>query len=350
MHYDNLIINVTNPNSASINGNSSTIFSHILTFSEEVGCVPAVDKSIVWQKISPTLYAKKDDPIKTINDYCSRHNIDAILPYDQVPEYKWEYATPKIQKYVNSSFDIFDTDYQNTMLNHMLPGFMDYSLSQHLFPKSKCFYVEHKKYPFLELASYLLDNYPSLKYEVRHDTHIFLFDKFINRDLPDNNIIWLSASDNHIKCIAQHMIRTLDYSIDTDELCDILINIPLYFIRKCYIEKLPVEYLFNYEKYFFQELVNDIKKDSIDRLDFNDTNVVGVDIDRLLYSDDRIDYYEDTITKLGLTPNIKRFENYVARYSNFDNNDIILNYIGEHNIFYKLIKAYKISSVINKKS
>jgi hypothetical protein len=333
--YDKLLVNVINPNEKTFSNNQNNLINHILTFSSSIGCIPYKDTYAQYQLSNPSLFDKDKDPLKQIFEYTKRHNVNYKSTFTDIKSSSIE----NIQSYYTNSIDIMSNNLDDTLFKHAIPGTVSVIGSNLLFPGAKKFYSTHGTHKSLDIISYLHYKYESLRYTINEHTYLFVYDKFINRILPDNNLLWLSDSQNHMETLARHMINTLHYDISIDQMCDLIYNTPVYFIKKAYVESLSLEYLLDYKNNFIEELRNLVSDYDQSQKRIILTGVTKIDVDELLFGDNRIDYYSFLMSQLKIDPNVKRFETYIQRFEpSINYNDIIKQYVGTDNIFYDVLK------------
>lgn len=246
--------------------------THILGFSPEIGNRKSPDRRF-FSLLPEASLTRNGNNI----DFARKYNIDPAT-------------------LISESKDIDGASFFQSKYKHIYPGYMLSDEANEKFPLATQFSLSGRAdnvYAFAKLFC------PGIHINLDYDTELFAFDKYINQYLPDDKLLILYDSQNHIETLATHLISFKDWNVNVDELEEQLVGVPMFIVHLAYTSGMTYAELVNYKDTIIQYISDN----------FVELDTTGIDVAKFTSS---VEYYVSVVEKLGLTPNIEAYTNYTT--------------------------------------
>lgn len=271
------------------------IISHILSFSHDVCAIPTESTGVAFLPKTNTMFLN-GKPM----DFAYRL-IDEVVKDVVRPFHFKEYANHFLLR-LRQCTDPYDNPFLETKENtKILPQFCPHKVAKELLRDCRTYSVENTDHDALFHAFEL---YTSNDYQLVNEfTEMWHIDKNLNSYLDEP--VYISESNDHLLTIAEEIIKRKEWNITAQELKEILLQRPMWAIKKCFDKDFSLDNLNN-------DWWSHNKHDFVKRNLYN-KNAFIVNLEHILFEefDSSMEYYHFICDYFQIIPNVERYKTFI---------------------------------------
>lgn len=285
---------------------------YTISLSPDIGYIPPLTNF----KVSGTLMV--DEEPYSVGKVADRVGLNLHTKKELQDPILWDKVVKQVQSDIERGKDFLGNNISHSTFKFLLPDRINWRLSNDCFPDSKNYLATFKDRFYLDLVSYIKQQYDLQPFDETFD--INKFDNEVNSLLPDEEIIYIN--DNIVYTVAE-LLKTqykILWDLSVDDIYERLYGQPWFIIKELLTtpDVNPWKYIDgNYDRIFIrlEENVLQYMSKAQEKLlqAMNRDGMVVFDMGMLYLYDlpKSIRYYTSTCEKLDIEPNIQKFTDLV---------------------------------------
>lgn len=285
---------------------------YTISLSPDIGYIPPLTNF----KVSGTLMV--DEEPYSVGKVADRVGLNLHTKKELQDPILWDKVVKQVQSDIERGKDFLGNNISHSTFKFLLPDRINWRLSNDCFPDSKNYLATFKDRFYLDLVSYIKQQYDLQPFDETFD--INKFDNEVNSLLPDEEIIYIN--DNIVYTVAE-LLKTqykILWDLSVDDIYERLYGQPWFIIKELLTtpDVNPWKYIDgNYDRIFIrlEENVLQYMSKAQEKLlqAMNRDGMVVFDMGMLYLYDlpKSIIYYTSTCEKLDIEPNIQKFTDLV---------------------------------------